>query len=314
VTRPETETDGEPVRGRALRIGGLAVVVVVAVVAARARAAGMTPPVEAPARSVIEILLRIGALTIMIAAIILLLWGRRPQQVRRAHGQVRKAKVAVRPNRRVAIACLIGLLVAIALQLLGNASQDRKQESQPPLPASQEAETNPDARDKGQPRAGEEPGIADQILLVVAVLTLGGLIYVLVRRNDVVLEDEAEEDEEEAMARAVRAGREAVADRSITDPREAIVACFAAMEAALADRGGAVTPLDADTPWEVLRRGIDAASLPAGAASSLLRLFREARYSTHPMAEEDRADADAALGELLRGLRTASAGIPGDPR
>ena len=314
MTRPETETDGEPVRGRALRIGGLAVVVVVAVVAARARAAGMTPPVEAPARSVIEILLRIGAVTIMVAAIILLLWGSRPQLVQRAPGRVRKSKAAVRPNRRVAIACLIGLLFAIAMQLLGNATQDRKQESQPPLPAGQEAETNPNARDGGQPRAGQEPGVGDEVLLAVAVITLGGLIYVLVRRNDVVLDDEAEEDEEEAMVRAVRAGREAVADRSITAPRQAIVACFAAMEAALADRGGAVTPLDADTPWEVLRRGIDAASLPVGAASTLLRLFREARYSTHPMSEGDRSDADAALGELLRGLGTSSTGTSGDPR
>lgn len=315
MTRPETETDGEEVRGRALRIGGLAVVVVLAVVAARARAAGMTPPVEAPTRSVAEIVMRIVAVTIMVAGIILLLWGKRPQLVKGAPGQIKKRRTAGRSNKRVVIACLIGLLFAVAVQLLGNAANEkRKDQAPPPPPPGQQVQTNPNAREKGQPGAGEESGIGDEILLAVGAITLGALIYLLVRRNNVVLEDDEEEDEEEAVARAMRAGQAAVADRTITDPREAIVACFAAMESALASRGGAVTPQAADTPWEVLRRGIDEASLPAGAASTLLRLFREARYSTHPMVEEDRADADTALGELLRGLGTPAAGISGEPR
>jgi hypothetical protein len=297
-----TETDGGRVRGRALRIGGLAVLVVLAVVAARARAAGMTPPVEAPSKSAAEVLMRIVALTILVAAMILLLWFKRPPKVLGAAVVVRKRKKVGQTNqKRVIIACLIGLLFAVGVQLLGNAAQE-KREAPPPPPSASEVETNPNARAQGQPQVGKESGIGDEILLVVAAIALGTLIFVLVRRDTVVLEDDEEDEEEEAMARAVRAGREAVADRTITDPREAIVACFAAMESALANRGGAVTPQAADTPWEVLHRGIESASLPETAASTLLRLFREARYSTHPMAEQDRVDADTALSQLLGSL------------
>jgi hypothetical protein len=310
------QPDGDGLRRSAApRIAGLAVLVVLAVVFARARAAGMTPPVRPPSGSATQAVIRIIALSVMVAAGILLLWGRRIRkiQVPGAAAQRRKAAVG-KPSRRVLIAALVGLLFAFGVQILGNTVNEPKR---PPPPSAVEQQRDDESRFGGErppPQGEPQSGIADQVILAAALLTLGVLIVVLVRRKTELLEDEPEDDEDEAMATAVRAAREAVLDREITDPRSAIVACFAAMEYALADRGGAVTPQDSDTPSEVLLRGIERASLPEAAARTLLRLFREARFSTHPITEQDRNDADDALGELLRALGSPTGELSGGAR
>lgn len=309
-----TEPDSDGLRrSAALRIAGLAALVVLAVVFARARAAGMTPSVQPPG-SVAQNVIRIIALAIMVAGGILLVWGRRNHKIKAPGANVKRKKVAKRkPSRRVVIAALIGLLLAFGMQILGNTVSGQKKPPPPPASAAQEQEDT--SRNGRQPQQAEpEAGIADQVILVAALLTLGALIVVLVRRKTELLEDEPEDDEDETMAAAMRAAREAVLDRAITDPRSAIVACFAAMEYALADRGGAVTPQESDTPSEVLHRGIERASLPEGPARTLLRLFREARFSTHPMAEQDRDDADGSLGELLAALGSPTGELSGGAR
>ena len=139
-------------------------------------------------------------------------------------------------------------------------------------------------------------------------MALIALAVVLLRRGEVVdvaaaaAGEGAEEGEGATVGRAVVAGRAAVRDRSITDPREAIVACFAAMEHALAGVSGDATPRAADTPREVLRRGVAGARLPEEPATELLGLFRVARFSKHPVRESDRDSADRALEAILRAL------------
>ncbi|WP_345942855.1 DUF4129 domain-containing protein [Streptomyces sp. SID486] len=49
-----------------------------------------------------------------------------------------------------------------------------------------------------------------------------------------------------------------------------------------------------------------AGGLPPGAATALTALFREARYSTHPMDGNHRDRAAAALAEIADGLRRLS--------
>lgn len=288
-------------RAAAPRIVGLAVLVVLAVVAARARAAGMTPPVHPPNGSATQIVIRIVALTVMVAAAILLVGGRRIRKIQVPGAGPLRKKVGTKPSRRVLIAALVGLLFAFVMQILGNSVNDQKRPPPPSDSAQEQVQESKDGR-QPPPPGQQQHGLADEIILVGALLTLGVLIVVLVRRRTEWLEEEPEEDEDEAMAEAMRAAREAVLDRTITDPRSAIVACFAAMEGALAERGGAVTPQDSDTPSEVLHRGIERASLPETPAFTLLRLFREARFSTHPMTDRDRGDADDSLGQLLGSL------------
>jgi hypothetical protein len=97
---------------------------------------------------------------------------------------------------------------------------------------------------------------------------------------------------------AVESGRAALAE--ISDARAAIIACYLAMERSLADRGTSRTA--ADTPDELLARAVGAGTVRGPAASRLTALFYEARFSTHPVADGQRAAAGAALDELTREL------------
>jgi hypothetical protein len=101
----------------------------------------------------------------------------------------------------------------------------------------------------------------------------------------------------------VQAGSEAL--RGGGDARQAIIACYAAMERGLAGAGS--PPAAADTPAEVLARAAAAGLVRSGAAATLTSLFRRARYSPHPVSEADR---DAAASALDR-LRADLAGLAG---
>jgi hypothetical protein len=97
---------------------------------------------------------------------------------------------------------------------------------------------------------------------------------------------------------AVESGRAALAE--ISDARAAIIACYAAMERSLADRGTSRTVTD--TPDELLARAVGAGTVRGPAAGRLTALFYEARFSTHPVAAGQRAAASAALDELAAEL------------
>jgi hypothetical protein len=110
-------------------------------------------------------------------------------------------------------------------------------------------------------------------------------------------------DTGEALAGAVLAGREALADDP--DPRTAIIACYAAMEASLGE--GGISRQKADTPADLLERAVAAGLVQGFAAQTLTDLFREARYSTHPMGEHQRDQARAALESISAYLAAAKA-------
>jgi hypothetical protein len=79
-----------------------------------------------------------------------------------------------------------------------------------------------------------------------------------------------------------------------------MIACYAAMEQIRTRAGAAVR--DADTPAEVLARVADAGTVSTSATVTLTGLFREARYSLHPIGEEHRRSALAALDQLRSGV------------
>ncbi|MGW4290016.1 DUF4129 domain-containing protein [Streptomyces sp. NPDC004673] len=111
------------------------------------------------------------------------------------------------------------------------------------------------------------------------------------------------DDEQERLAQAVDSGRRALLDG--TDARAAVIACYAAMEESLAESG--VTRRASDSAQDLLERAV-AGGLPTGAAAAALTaLFREARYSTHPMDGSHRDRAAAALAEIADGLRSRTA-------
>jgi hypothetical protein len=81
------------------------------------------------------------------------------------------------------------------------------------------------------------------------------------------------------------------------DARAAIIAAYAAMAASISvglTRRGA-SPRSSDTPTELLERAAAAGLVGDGPATTLTSLFREARFSRHPMGEPQRRAAEQAL-------------------
>jgi hypothetical protein len=112
----------------------------------------------------------------------------------------------------------------------------------------------------------------------------------------------------ESLVRAAEVGLAEMADLS-REPREAIIACYAAMERELANVPDAA-PQDFDTPTEVLARAVDHRALHADNAVQLVNLFEEARFSPHLMNEGHREVAVRVLRLVLDEL-AAPAGTPG---
>ena len=155
---------------------------------------------------------------------------------------------------------------------------------------------------------GHSPGWLGTVLtvaaslagLAVVVLALWVLLRSLRRRGRA----ESAEDftvlggEQERLAEAVDSGRRALLLGD--DARTAVIACYAAMEESLAASG--VVRQRSDSPQDLLERAV-ADGLPAASAAAVLTdLFREARYSSHPMDHSHRTRASEALAEIASGL------------
>ncbi len=102
----------------------------------------------------------------------------------------------------------------------------------------------------------------------------------------------------EDLREAVESGRSAL--RTFDDARAAIIACYLAMEAHLAERGTARAV--ADTPDELLARARATGLVRGTAAARLTALFYEARFSSHPLDRSHRDAAADALDELADAL------------
>ncbi len=107
----------------------------------------------------------------------------------------------------------------------------------------------------------------------------------------------------EELRAAVAEGRAALA--AVDDARAAIIACYAAMEQSLAERGTARGA--ADTPGELLDRAVAAGTVRGPAARRLTALFYEARFSSHPLRSGQREQASTALDALAAELAAAPA-------
>lgn len=104
------------------------------------------------------------------------------------------------------------------------------------------------------------------------------------------------------LARAVDSGRMAL--RELDDGRAAIIRCYLAMEASLAEAGAARGA--AETPDELLARAVAGGFVHDVPAGRLTALFYEARFSTHPMPMSRRDQAEQALAELATALSPAA--------
>jgi uncharacterized protein DUF4129 len=153
------------------------------------------------------------------------------------------------------------------------------------------------------------------LLVLFAVVALGTAALTYYRRRQALPPPPPEPDVEpdaEPLVAALAAGARVLHEDP--DPRTAIIGCYAAMERSLADAGS--PPRMADTPAEVLGRATASGLVRSVPATTLTGLFRQARYSSHPMTEADRAAAIGALAQVRADLDSgalAQADLGGDP-
>jgi hypothetical protein len=143
------------------------------------------------------------------------------------------------------------------------------------------------------------------LLVLFAALAIAAVTLTSYRRrrsSPRLAPDEATDLTAAPLVAALAAGAQALHEDS--DPRTAIIGCYAAMERSLADAGS--PPRLADTPAEVLGRATASGLVRSAWANTLTGLFRRARYSSHPMTEADRAAAIGALAQVQADLGGAA--------
>jgi hypothetical protein len=285
---------------------------------------GIEPPADrqrpssSPAALIVDIALVGISVGIIAFAIVARL--RHPQARRPGPTSLPEGRGAIgRPTWRlslIALAVVIAwLLLVMVLSRLGIGEPgDQSPIGAPPIadPGTAAPPTNPAPR---QPDSGNEPGpnVVSYLIppmLFLMVLVVVGTAIASRRQHHAatwaldgqVPETPAQPGAAESLARAAEVGLAEIGDLS-REPREAIIACYAAMERELTNVPGAA-PLDCDTPSEVLARAVGRHALNAESATRLVELFEEARFSPHVMNEGHRDAAVDALRLVLTDLRS----------
>lgn len=148
------------------------------------------------------------------------------------------------------------------------------------------------------------------VALLVALIV--GLIYATARqlrsRMAGAGDDAQDEASPEPLDRLIDASSQDQQRWAMTtdDPRAAVVACWMALETAAA-RGGLPRAVS-QTSMEFTGRVLSAWAVPAPVVSRLGELFREARFSQHPVTEEMRTEAVQALRTVNETLLNHRAG------
>ncbi len=178
----------------------------------------------------------------------------------------------------------------------------------PPLLPAQPTATPAGPAGGTTPSADGLPGWIGTVAVIVLALAgaalLGSLIWALVRdqlrrnarrkgrRGPVAPVPNTADD----LVAALDAGLEELSDAD-RDPRRAIIACWVRLEQAAAAAG--TVRLPGDSPTDLVGRLLAEQQVDAPVLAALLAVYREARYATHTVDDQMRAQARSAL-EYLR--------------
>lgn len=178
---------------------------------------------------------------------------------------------------------------------------------------------NPVQRVRPSPIASDPTDAGVLSVLLQAVLILGCIVLValvavaLVRlwRRAAVADDERPPEEdtpEEHWPREAPAAMAAAVDEGLSalrsgPPDEVIVACWVRLEDAAADAG--VARSVGETPSELASRVLADLHAPSRAVGELLTRYRIARYSRHPLDEDDRTVAIRSLEQVRQAIAGA---------
>lgn len=152
--------------------------------------------------------------------------------------------------------------------------------------------TSPDSPG-GPGSAGSPDGLLPVLLGMVVVLAIALAVAVLHRRASPGAVEAPDGADSEVLADAVVAAEQAMERHD--DTRAAIIAAYREMAARLSPAAGNRA---SDTPTELLDRAVSAGLVSRSAALELTDLFREARFSRHPLAPTARGAAEAALAQV----------------
>jgi hypothetical protein len=145
----------------------------------------------------------------------------------------------------------------------------------------------------GAESAGTVEGLLPLLAGMVVALAVALALATTLRRDQPEPVEPPPGGDVVALASAVAAAEQAM-DR-YDDTRAAIIAAYTEMARALSVAAG---HRPADTPTELLERVVAAGLVPAAAARELTDLFREARFSSHPLPPTGRSAAEAALARV----------------
>jgi hypothetical protein len=103
----------------------------------------------------------------------------------------------------------------------------------------------------------------------------------------------------EELVAALDAGLEELSDTD-RDPRRAVIACWVRLEQAAAVAG--TSRLPGDSPTDLVGRLLAEQQVDARVLAALLEVYRQARYATHTVDDQMRAQARSALQRLRADL------------
>jgi hypothetical protein len=201
----------------------------------------------------------------------------------------------------VVVTGLIAIPAAVLIAVLAHIHPRRRRQRPHQNPGGRSGKLH--LRDHGHAAISADYIRYALIALLVAAIIIAAIAIWRRRRlwllsaTSPLAEDE-DTDTPAELARAVDSGRLAL--RELDDARAAIIGCYLAMEASLAEAGA--TRAAAETPDELLERAVGAGLVDAAPAGRLTALFYEARFSTHPMARARRDEAEQALSDMAASL------------
>jgi Domain of unknown function (DUF4129) len=192
---------------------------------------------------------------------------------------------------------ILVVLALVALQRAGILGQGEEERQRDAASATARPPSPPPAAE----RVTRSAAFGVVVTVVLGVLLLAILLLMLsVLRRERGLRADLYDPETTALLEGVDAGIGDLAN--IEDPRAAVIACYARLEAALGSTGLARRPSEA--PLEFLERVLIERRVLEASAGRLTALFERARFSPHEIDEAMRSDATAALrdaGDQIRG-------------
>lgn len=238
---------------------------------------------------------------------------------------------AVRPARAAAV-----VLILLGLALVALTARSGRTETVRPQTAPATVTVPPRTVPPRRPDGGETAAPAQQhtapaslgpLVAIAAVFILaivGAFLWIVVERIRMspgrlrryrapvarrLAAEQEERPDPTVLAVAVEAGLRELEEGG---PGEGVVACWVQLERAAEEAGaGRAAP---ETPSELAGRLIDTHGVRAAPLVRLAQLYREARYSAHPVPEAARTEARELLEQVRADLVLATASLAVRPR